>query len=248
MEKILISVKLENLDNKLIKIKVNPNKRIDEVLDSIVDSPKIGLAKQNEENVPLYYGLWFGKENVAIDEQKFEDAGIEEGDVLILRAIIGENEEDEKTKLPFFKKINKKQAAIISVVSVLILTILILITNWNKLFPEVKEVVYNKNEFVAQYMGYLEINGTKKLLKLNIIEVRDDWVIKYDLYIDKKPELKNKKAKIEPLNNKIIFFEMPEDTKVEKQTISKLDNAKFSKTDVGKIQILLNNNCELIQL
>ncbi len=85
------------------------------------------------------------------------------------------------------------------------------------------------------------------MLKMNIKEIGDDWVVTYDLYIDKKPSLANKHAKIEPLNNTIIFYEETGDNKQEIGIINKLSKGKLQKTATGKIEIISEYKWSLIQ-
>ena len=120
MKDIEISIKIIDI-SKTISLKTSKNKKIETVLENILKNEKLDLPKQSENKVDISYSLWYGNQNASIDGLKFIDFGVENGDVFVMKSVLGKHDEKIKKK-PWFRSFSKKQAGLIALILLILIS------------------------------------------------------------------------------------------------------------------------------
>lgn len=112
MKAIKIKIQIPDAD-KTIQVNVPIKKKVLEILQPIIESPDLNLPQKNDAGTDLEYALWFGTENIAQDEITFEQSGLVDNDILILKPLLGKTKK-RKTGKRWYQKISKQQVLIVT--------------------------------------------------------------------------------------------------------------------------------------
>ncbi len=158
--------------DRTISVNVADNKLVSEILTTLVSDEKLALPHVSNSGVKLEYGLWFGSENISNDEHTFAQSGIIDGDVLILKALLGK-EEKRKVGVPWHQKITKQQVLIVTLLFISLIMTSLYVLNKMDIFES--SILAKKGE-IEKYQDTLAIfKSEKKTLLLKIDSITKQY-------------------------------------------------------------------------